>query len=177
MRTGDVAVGVALCALALAACNGPDAGTLPTTSPTPVSTSPTPTMVSSSADYAAEARLAVRAYFAALNAALRDPAHRTDDLEALIDPSCGCRQILELLGEEARTARYLDYQYTISDLKVQQAGPLGASLTYVAHQSAGSERTSDGRVVESYPARTTPFSAHFVRKNGRWLIDRADRRQ
>jgi hypothetical protein len=169
--TGDVLRTCCIAALLVTACSDPHAAPLPSTSPSvsvSATTSPTP-------DYEAEVRHAVDAYFAALNAALRGPAHKTDALAALIAPSCPCREVLDLLHSEARDGRYLDYRYTVSDVRVQQAGEVGASLTWTAAQSAGHERTNDGRVTDSFPASTLRVSAHFTREGTRWLLDRLDR--
>lgn len=172
MRTGDLRVAAAAL-LAVVACSDPQAGPLPTESPTTVA--PTTPTASPSADYEAEVRRAIDTYFAALNAALRDPGGRTDALAALIDPSCSCAQVLTLLHDLARDGHYIDYRYIVSDVRVQQAGSLGASVTWTAAQSAGAERARDGRVVESFPARTARYSAHFRRDGARWLLDRLDR--
>lgn len=171
MRTGEHVLAAVL-VVALAGCSDPPAAPLPSTSPSTPTSTPSPT---ASTDYAAEARQAIDAYFAALNAALRDPANRTDALAALIDPACPCRQVLALLRDLADDGHYIDYRYTVSDVRIQQAGSLGASMTWTAAQSAGAERTSEGRVVESFPARTSHYSAHFRRGDGAWLLDRLDR--
>ena len=180
MRTGERRVAAALTALAAlaallaVACSDPEAAPLPSASPTSASVVPTTPSVSPSADYEAQARRAVATYFEALNAALRDPATKTDALAALIDPSCTCRQVLDLLHDLAQDGHYIDYQYTVSDVRVQQAGSLGASLTYVARQSAGHKRDSSGRSLATYPATTVRISAHFRHDNARWLLDRLD---
>lgn len=128
-----------------------------------------------SLDYEAEARRAVDAYFAALNAALRDPANKTDALAALIDPSCSCRQVLDVLGDLERAGHYIDYCYTVSEVRVQQVGPLGASMTYVVAKTAGSKRTtSDDRVIATFPASRARFSVHLRREHGSWRLDRVD---
>ena len=174
MRTGVRVLAAALAAASVAACSDPKAAPLPpTVSPTTASATPTPA-VSTSDDYEAQARRAVAAYFAALNAALRDPARKTDALAALIDPSCTCRQVLDLLRDLARNGHHIDYAYTVSDVRVQQAGSLGASMTYVARQSAGHKRDRTGQALSSFPATTVRISAHFRRDGGRWLLDRLD---
>lgn len=171
---------MAVAALVLAAlvlpagCSDPKAAPLPSPSPTPSTVAPTTASPTPSADYEAEARRAVDAYFAALNAALRDPAERTDALAALIDPNCTCMRVVEALRSQARAGRYLDYTYSIRDVRVQQAGSLGASLTFVAQQSAGHERSRDGRVVRAFPASTVRYSAHFRRTSSGWRLDRLD---
>jgi len=155
------------------ACSDPKAAPLPPPTPTtvaPTTASPTPSAV----DYEAEVRRAVDAYFAALNAALRDPAHRTDALAALIDPSCSCRQVLDLLHGLAEDGYYIDYRYAVSDVRVQQAGALGASLTYVVSKTAGAKRTSSGRVVTTFEASRGRFSVHLRREGDAWLLDRLD---
>lgn len=157
----------------LGACSDERAGTLPPPA-SPTTAAPTTPSPTASVDYEAEARRAVDTYFSALNAALRDPAKRTDELAALIDPSCTCRQVLEALREEGRVGRYLDYRYTVSDVRVQQAGSLGASMTYTAHQTAGHQRDRHGRIVRSFPANTTRYSAHFRRDRDAWRLDRLD---
>lgn len=176
MRSGErVRLAAACVALLSVACSDPKAAPLPSASPTTLSPTPTPTpSVSASADYEAQARRAVAVYFEALNAALRDPAAKTDALAALIDPSCTCFQAVEALREEGRQGRYLDYRYTVSNLRVQQAGSLGASLTYTAHQSAGYQRARDGRAIRAVPANTTRYSAHFRSTDAGWLLDRLD---
>lgn len=95
-------------------------------------------------------------------------------LAPLIDPACSCRQILTVLDDLARQDRYLDYSYRVSDIRVQQLGAIGASVTYRVRQSAGHERTSDGRVVRSFAGSSARYSAHFKRVGGAWLIDRSD---
>lgn len=158
----------------LLACSQDRAGTLPPPPP-PTSAAPTTASPTASANYEAEARRAVDAYFVALNAALRDPANRTDELTALIDPSCTCRQVLELLSDLERDAHHIDYHYSVSDVRIQQAGPLGASVTWVVAQSTGAERDQRGSVVSSFRGRTDHYSAHLRRSDGRWLLDRLDR--
>lgn len=161
----------ALCGLVLA-CSDPKAGPLPTPSVTTVS--PTSASPTAPPDYEAEVRAAITAYFDALNAALRDPANRTDELAALIAPSCTCTQILDALRAEAREGRYVDYTYSVTDVRVQQAGALGGSVTYTAHQTKGHERTHDGRIVQTFAASTTKYSAHFQRDGTVWRLDRLD---
>lgn len=174
MRTGVRVVAVVLSAWLGVACSDPQAAPLPSASP-PATPSPSPTpVVSPSVDYEAQARRAVAAYFEALNAALRDPATKTDALAALIDPACTCRQVLDLLRELASDGHYIDYRYTVSDVRVQQAGSLGASLTYVVNKTAGARRSSDGRVVRSYPGTKGSFSVHLRNDSGSWLLDRVD---
>lgn len=173
MRTGVGAFATVVALVAGAGCSDPTAAPLPSVSPTTPSPSPTPT-VSASADYAAEARAAIDAYFAALNAALRDPANRTDALASLIDPSCTCRQVLDLLRDLAKDGHYIDYRYTVSDVRIQQAGSLGASLTWTAAQTAGAERAADGRVIERFSAATVRMAAHFRRASTGWMLDRLD---
>lgn len=169
MRTGEHVLATVLAAVLAASCSDPQAGPLPTSSPSTGTPSPTATP-----DYEAEARRAIDAYFAALNAALRDPSNRTDALAALIDPSCPCVQAVEALREEARAGRYIDYSYTVTDIRFQQVGSLGASVTFTAHQTAGSQRTRDGRIVRSFAASTIRYSAHFQRGSSGWLLDRLD---
>lgn len=172
MRTGDLLV-VALAALSVSACSH-HAGTLPTTSPSasvPRSSAPP----SSPADPAAELRDAIARYYAALNAAVRDPAGKTDALASLIAPSCECRQVVDVLRSEARQRHYLDYSYTTHNIRVISVGSLGGNATYVVVQSPGHERSSDGTILHSYPGSTEKFSAHFRREGSTWLLDRASR--
>lgn len=176
MRTGvRLLVTALVVSLLVAGCSDPEAAPLPSASPTTVTPSPSATVVASpSGDYEAQARGAVAAYFEALNAALRDPATKTDALAALIDPSCTCFQAVEALRAEARQGNYFDYRYSVSNVRVQQAGALGASLTYTVHQSAGHLRNRDGRVIESFSANTGTYSVHLRRSGSTWLLDRLD---
>lgn len=174
MRSGDVraAAAVAAVVVALSGCSDERAGTLPPPSPTTLApTTPTPTV---SADYAAQARIALQAYIDALYAAGLDPANKTDELAVMLSPTCTCRDVLRVLREEARLGRYIDYQYTLRDVLVIDAGPLGANLSYTVHQSAGAERERSGRVVTRFKPAATRYAAHLVRVDGRWLLDRVE---
>lgn len=164
----------ALCLSAVAACSDPKAGTLPTASPTPSSVSPTPS-ASASVDLAGSLRSALQAYFDALYAAGMDPANKTDALAALIAPSCTCYRAVDVLREEARKGRHIDYSYTLSDIQVIEVGSLGGNVRYTVAQSAGALRDSSGRVIKSYPASQETYSAHFARRDSRWIVDRIER--
>jgi hypothetical protein len=122
----------------------------------------------------ADVRDAITAYIGALNKALRDPAGSADALSRLIAPNCPCASVLELLNNEARQGRYLDYTYAVSDVAVQQVGALGGSATYLALQSAGHERTLNGKVTDTFPANRARYSVHFRRNGDAWLLDRLD---
>lgn len=117
----------------------------------------------------------MQAYFDALHAAGLDPAHKTDALAALISPKCGCRRAVDVLREEARQGRYIDYGYTLRDVRVIEVGPLGGNVRYTVTQSAGALRDKSGSVVESYPASTEHYSAHFTRTGTRWFLDRVEK--
>lgn len=174
MRTGVRVLAAVIGTGVAVACSDPKPAPLPSTSPStvaPTTPSPTPT---ASANYEAEARRAIDAYFAALNAALRDPANRTDALAALIDPSCRCTDAVRALRAEAGAGRYLDYRYTLSNVRVLEAGSLGATVSFTAHQSAGHQRSRDGRVLRSFAATAIKYSAHFRRDNDAWRLDRLD---
>src|ERR1044071_3727216 len=92
MRTGDC-FAVVLAALAVSGCSRPHAGTLASATPSPMSP-----VVST-----------VRSYYAALERAAHAPGSFTDDLARLIDPACSCRQVIDVLREEARRGRHGDY--------------------------------------------------------------------
>jgi hypothetical protein len=119
-------------------------------------------------------RTAITEYFGALNTALRHPERADALLEPRLTDTCGCRMVLDVLHELASDRHYLDYTYVVTDIKVQQIGELGASATYVVRQSAGHERSSDGAAVTTYPATTTQYSVHLVRRGASWLLDRSD---
>lgn len=121
-------------------------------------------------------RTALRAYFDALYAAGLDPAGKTDELEALIHPSCTCRRVLDVLREEARLGRYIDYRYALRDVRVIDVSSGVAHVRYTVVRSAGAERDrSSGRVIERYPKVVEDYTARFSRVGARWLIDRVTR--
>jgi hypothetical protein len=167
-RTGDVWVALALSAFAVVACSDPHGGTLPSPSPAPSATSATPTAV----NLRTSLTNALHGYFDALYTAGLDPANKTDALAALVDPSCTCMRTVDVLREEARQGRSIDYRYTLKDVAVIEVGELGGNIRYTVMQSAGAERDHDGRVIEAYPASTARFSAHFTRSGDAWRLDR-----
>jgi hypothetical protein len=126
-------------------------------------------------DDEASLRAAIVTYYRALTLAAHDPKHRTDSLARLIAPDCECRQVVDLLRNEARQGRYLDYSYAVRDVRVVAVGDLGGDATYVVVQTAGHERSGDGTVLHSYPASTERFSAHFSRRSNGWILTRAAR--
>lgn len=174
MRTGvrRVAAMLAVVCGVVAGCSDPPKAA-PLPSATPSTESPS-AIATTPPDYEAEVRAAIATYFAALNAALRDPATKTDALAALIAPSCTCVQVVTVLREQGRGGYHFDYVETVTDVRVQQAGELGASVTYVVEQSAGSKRDRSNRVIATYPRSSDRISAHFRRQSGTWLLDRVD---
>lgn len=173
MARGNVVV-AALVLSAVAGCSDPGAGTLPSASPSASVSSPTPSP-SASVDLAASLRGALVSYFDALYAAGLDPANKTDALAALIAPSCTCRSVVDVLREEARLDRFIDYRYGLSDIAVIDVGELGGNIRYTVARSAGAERERSGKVVETYPPTTEKYSSHFARVDGKWLLDRVTR--
>jgi hypothetical protein len=121
-----------------------------------------------------QVKQAIAAYISALNEALLHPARSTDALSRLIAPDCPCTSVLGLLRSEARQGRYLDYSYSVSGVSVQQVGELGGSATYVADQTAGHERTLDGKIIETFGESRARYSVHFRRHGDAWLLDRLD---
>lgn len=156
----------------LCACSDGKAGTLPTESPTTLA-SQTPTAPSVSPRTSLET--ALRTYFHALYAAGLDPAEKTDELAELIDTTCECYRVVTVLREEAREGRYIDYTYTLSDLKVVAVDSRSGDVNYTVTRSAGAERDRNGRVLEQFPPTTEKYSAHFVRSNSTWLLQRLTR--
>jgi hypothetical protein len=160
----------ALVLSAAVACSNGHAGSLPTSSsPRPSTATPT---ITATSDLRASLRAALRAYFDTLYAAGLDPANKTDDLDALIAPTCTCHRTIDVLRDEARRGRYIDYKYSLSNVLVIEVGPLGGNIRYTVRQSAGAERDRTGRVIESYKATTEKYSVHFARRDGRWLLDK-----
>jgi hypothetical protein len=172
---GELSLALVLTALLAVSCSDPQAGTLPSTSPSPHPTTASPTPSPTSRQD--EVRGAIREYFATLNKALKTPTTGVDALEEKISPTCPCIEIVEVLRRLARDGEYLDYTYSVRDIRIQQVGDLGASVTYVVDQTAGSKRKSDGRVVDSYPATSARYSAHLAHKGANWLLDRVDRQK
>lgn len=163
----------ALVLSAAVACSDGHAGSLPTESPSSTTPgAPTPT---ASEDLAQSLRTALRIYVDALHAAGLDPAHKTDALEALIAPTCPCHRTIDVLRSEAEQGRYIDYGYTLRDIVVIEVGELGGNVRYTVRQSAGAERDRAGKVIESYAPTTEKYTAHFVRRDGRWLLDEVTR--
>lgn len=158
---------------ATVACSDPRAGTLPTT-PSSTPTTPTPA-TTSPVSYAAELRAALKTYFDTLYAAGMDPANKTDDLAALIHPTCTCRRVLDVLREEARLGRHIDYRYDLRRVRVITVSGGRGHVRYSVHRSAGSERDESGRVYETYPEVVENYSVTFVQVNGRWLLERVTR--
>ncbi|HEV2891912.1 MAG TPA: hypothetical protein VGX28_16180 [Frankiaceae bacterium] len=175
MRTGVRVLTAVIAAGVAVACSDPTAAPLPSASPStaaPSSSSPSP----SATDFAGEVRAAIETYYRTLNQAAHQPASQTEALAALIDPGCPCFAVVRFLRQEAERGRYLDYSYSARDVRVIDAGSLGANATYVVVQSPGSERTNDGRIVASFPGSTERFSVRFIRTaDGRWLLNRAER--
>ena len=172
MKRGNV-VPAALVLSAVLACSEPPAGSLPPpTSPTPsVTATATPTP---NAGDASALRAALHAYFDALYAAGLDPAGKTDELEALIDPSCPCRQVIDVLREQASDGRYVDYRYTLRDVTVVDVDARAGHVRYTVRQSPGALRDRTGRAVKSYPASSDRYSAVFVRASDGWLLKRLE---
>lgn len=83
--------------------------------------------------------------------------------------------MIQFLRSEAQRGRYLDYSYRAKDVRVLDVGPLGGNATYLVVQTPGHERTNDGRIVGTFAGSTEKFSVHFVRRDSRWLLDRAER--
>jgi hypothetical protein len=130
--------------------------------------------VPGTADPAASLRGALRTYFDALYAAGLDPADKTDELAALIHPACACMRAVDVLRVQAKENRYVDYQYELREITVLDATSAGGTVRYTVRQSAGALREASGRAIESYPASTESYSAHFVHAGDRWLLRRVD---
>lgn len=174
-RGTSVLAALVACALGGAvACSNPRAGSLPPpSSPTPSATvAPT---ASQNRDPADVVRAALRAYFDALYAAGLDPANKADELAELIHPACTCRRVVDVLREEARLGRHIDYRYTLSDVRVIEVAADVAHVRYTVARSAGAERDSKGRVIERYPATTEKYSVRFRRIGEAWLLERTTR--
>ncbi|HWL37667.1 MAG TPA: hypothetical protein VNQ77_15885 [Frankiaceae bacterium] len=165
----------ALVLSATVACSDPKAGTLPSVSPSASTPSATPSPTAKRhPDDRQQVRTAIETYFAALNAALRQPSRAEELLGPLVATTCECRKILGVMSELARDNHYLDYRYTVADIEIQQVGDAGASVTYSVAQSAGHERRADDSVVKAYPASKARYSAHLQRGGTAWLLDRSD---
>ena len=158
----------------LSACSDSGAGTLPSTSPTGSLSMTAPTS-SASLDARTEIRNALHAYFDALYAAGLDPANNTTALAALIEPTCSCYRVVEVLREEARQGRYIDYRYALSDVKVVDVDSRGGDVNYTVRRSEGAERDRTGRVIQRFEATTEKYSAHFARTNDVLRLDRVTR--
>ena len=174
VRRGTSAL-VALALSGVAACTDPRAGSLPPPASPSASQTSTPPPASATDDPAASLRAAVRAYFDALYAAGMDPANKTDELATLIHPSCTCRRVVDVLREEARLGRHIDYRYTLRNVQVIDVSAREGYVRYTVVRSAGAERDASGRVVERYAKTTEKYSVRFRRPDGRWLLDRVTR--
>lgn len=162
----------ALVLSALLGCSDPKAGTLPTPSPsTSLSTSPTGSATASTT-VSAQVEIAVRAYYDALQAAVQEPARKTDALAKLIDPVCACRQIVEVLQDEARKGRRADYTLTVTRVAVPDASPSRGTATVTIAQSAGRLYDSSGRVVDKVSATTSTYFIELRNSSGQWRIAR-----
>jgi hypothetical protein len=171
-----VVVAALAAVLVTGACSEEHAGTLPTPSPSVPSATGTPSASLSALGYDGELRRAITTYYAALNAAVHDPAANVEALGRLIAPSCECRKVLDALREEAHEGRYVDYSYSIRDLRVIAVGDRGGNAAFVVVQSPGHERGHDGTVLHAFRGSTQSYSVHFVRTaTGAWLLDRASR--
>ena len=169
-------IGVAVLVLSmLLACSDPKAGTLPSASPSTHPSLSTPPTSSTPPDPRTELRNALQTYFDALYAAGVDPATKTDALAALIEPTCTCYQVVNVLRDEARQGRYIDYRYSLSDVKVVDVDSRGGHINYTVARSEGAERDRAGRVIERFEAITEKYSAHFARSNATLLLDRLTR--
>ena len=171
---GEFTAALVMSVALLVSCSDPQAGTLPTPSPTAPKTTQSPSPSAAAED---EVRQAVNDYFVALNQALRHPITGADSLSSYIAPECTCAEIIEVLKRLARAGEYLDYKYSVRDLRIQQVGGLGASVTYIVDQTAGHKRKNNGQVVATYPATTARYSAHLARRHDQWLLDRVDRQK
>ena len=171
MKRGN-AVPAALVLSAVLACSEPPAGSLPPpASPTPtLSATATPTQ--SADDSVAQA---VRWYYAALQAAVQDPARNRADLEPLLDPSCPCREILAVLDREAEQGRYVDYTLSVSDVRVADESPTRATARVTVEQSSGRLYDSSGRVVERISAVTERYFVELRRAGEQWRVSRVSR--
>lgn len=164
-----------LALVATAACSHPRTGTLPTPSPAASASSTTqrsPTATSSDFGIA----LVVRDYYASLQDAVHDPTHGVEALAARIDPRCPCRQIVDVLREEARKGRHASYSLSLRDLTVPNASPTGGTAFVTVVQSAGTLYDASGHAVEAIAGRTDAFVVDVGAHDGRWLITRISAR-
>jgi hypothetical protein len=163
----------ALCLSAVAACSDPKAGTLPTASPTPSTTAPTasPASASSSPNDFGIGQ-AVTDYYDALEAAVHDPSANLARLEAMLDPACACREILDVLREEARRGRHADYTLEIATLTVPDKTPERGIARLTVVQSAGNLYDASGRVVERIKPTTDAYFVEVRSNGGRWRVAR-----
>jgi hypothetical protein len=174
-RTGDVRLALVLSALAFVACSNPHAGTLPTPSPAPTTPrAPSPTATTSTALDGEVARAAAN-YYSTLELAARFPAERRNELAALIDAKCECRQVLTLLDNLARKHHTLVFTVTTGTPHVARASGMFATAFIDVRQSQGRELDSGGDVVQSFPGSAGHYVLDFVRRDGRWVITQISR--
>jgi hypothetical protein len=162
----------ALVLSATLACSDPEAGTLPSVSPSPLSTSATASQNPTATSRSSAAENAVRTYYAALQGAVHDPRGGLNALRRTLADECECRKILDVLREEARKGRHADYTLVITKLSVPDMTTTRATVRVTVDQSAGNLYDSTGGVVERIPARMETFFIDLRRAEPLWLITR-----
>ena len=162
----------ALVLSALLGCSDPKAGTLPTASSASSSSPVTPPPSPSATTASAQVEAAVRAYYAAMEAAVHEPARHTDTLAKLIDPACACHQIVDVLRDEAKKGRHADYTLTVKRIAVPDASPSRGTATVTVAQSSGSLYDSSGRVVDKVAASTSTYFLELRNHSGQWRVAR-----
>lgn len=173
VERGNRLIAAALVLSALSACSDdPRAGTLPTTSPSPATTPPSITPTASPASSQSRVEQAVRAYYAALEAAVHDPQHEIERLDATLEPACACRAIVDVLRKEASRGRRADYALTVEALTVVDAGDSGGTARVTVVQSRGQLYDRNGRVIQKITPVTSTYFVEVRAAAGAWRIAR-----
>jgi hypothetical protein len=168
--TGPVLLGVALVAIALtgAGCSDdpPQAGRLPSDSPSPTSTSASPTPETPEEQVEAT----MRAYFAETNKAFQTGDVRK--LKAMSTAGCPCRRAAESIEKTIKSGgRFEGLRYDVTSIEVHDVDGGSALAEVRADLPPYKVFDGDGDVTEDSPGGTlhTDFSLSRS-ESGRWII-------
>jgi hypothetical protein len=161
---------VAAVAVGLAAgCSDPDRpGTLPKTSPVPVSSTASPRPTPSTPAQQVEA--AVRTYYAELQAASR--SNNTKTLRTLIAQNCPCFRAVQVIEKNVTQGeRTPEARITVTGVHVHDLIGKTAAAEVKTTDSAYDVLRGDSAIVDHIPAATTHVDLSLVQNTqGRWIV-------
>lgn len=168
--TGTVLFGVALVAISLtgAGCSDdpPQAGRLPSGSPSPTSTSASPTPATPEEQVEA----AVRAYYAELTRAAQ--TNDTSKLKTMLTTGCPCYRAVKVIERNGRQGeRTPDATFRLTSVRVHDVEGSTALAEVRTSDSAYQVLDEQGTVVDRVSAQKTHLDLSLVRSNGdAWVI-------